>query len=266
MPLLLLLLLLLLQGAWTQCLRTQYEWSALLCDANRTQPVETLCDTPWCTLLQINVAGLLLPETQPWVLAARLYITATLNQRQLPNSVEPDLALLGDALAASCAAAGQWQPGQALAQAQARLWAFSAGGPRCQPANASAWADAFYYTQAPAVMVLRAAGNATITVSVLESLYATQLWLFVGNCVQFVALCLLLLRLVIYRSDKRHYAWLRQNLPGGADLSEVELELVMRHEEDDEAATDEEAEAEMKQLADERHEEEDGYEVMFHIQ
>lgn len=210
---LLLLTVLLVSALGQSCTYTQYEWLQVMCPSNGTL---TLCDADWCTLLAINVAGMLRPENRPWVLAAQQYIAAFLNAEQDFFAVPATASLLyvGGSLEMACDNMSQWQLTDSLADALSVLYVYNHGNMSCPPLNGSVALlnDTFYYTQPPYLMTLRdGVSNLTMSFSALSNLYSTQQFLLIVSILEFVTIALMGLKLVINRNDKRHYMWMLKN-------------------------------------------------------
>jgi hypothetical protein len=244
------------------CTYTTYGWSQRVCSQNLTS---VTCGVGWCPLLRVDVASMLLPQNQAWLLAFHQYAAASLNRARdtymetiLSNSgIDEALLLLGSSLEQACGNVSLWVLTPVLSPALDLLFQFNHGtiprganatplsmacGDEFSPANTSLMADTFYYVNAPDIIALRdAATNLTISISTLKQVYSTQLFLTIFNIMEGVAIGLLLLKLIIMRSDKRLYSWLKQNAQSAPEPSpeQHDIDLDILNESDVESTTDE---------------------------
>lgn len=209
----------LLLAAWLisgrqACTYTADEWLLVACPNNATY---TLCDTDWCSLLAINVVGMLRAENRLWVLAAQQYAAAYYNAMQdgfVDQTGELDQALLyvGGTLEMACGNVSQWQLTDSLAQALAVLYETNHGNQSCPPLTPGSQNDTFYYTQPPYLMTLRdGVSNMTTSYSALANIYGTQQFLVSVAILEFVAIALLVLKWVQHRNERRQYMWMLRN-------------------------------------------------------
>jgi hypothetical protein len=234
------------------CTYTLYEWSHSACAAQNVS--DTTCGVGWCALLAVDAASMLLPQNQAWLLAFHQYGASILNRRQLlganltngtrlvdlaTSGVDAALALVGDSLEVACGNVTKWVVTPSLSRALELLFTFNHGGlaPACEDefpdGNVTQGETTFYYYNPPDVIALRQSGsNLTVSTPVLRQVYGTQLFLLLTAIVEFVVICLLLLALIIYRSEQRHYLWCMKNATGvnRGEAVECDIELDMLNE------------------------------------
>jgi len=258
---LVLLLLVTLAGTLADfCTYTTHEWTQLACSQNVT---DTMCGTNWCPLLRVDAASMLLAENQPWLLAFHIYATAALNRRSgtslgvnfTDSGIDQAFFLLGDSLEAACENVTQWHLTPSLVRTMDLLFAFNHGviprggdkapltiacGDEFREGNITRLDTTFYYINAPDMITLRdSTTGLTISTSVLKQLYSTQLFLFLFNIVEGVIICLLVLKLIIMRSEEREYTWLKKNVTEEQRLEAIELSI-LDNSQDIDSMTDEE--------------------------
>lgn len=262
MPLLLLrslLISLLLCGSFTLagdalCTRSPYEWQQL-CNGTALAAGLELCRSPWCTLLLVEPDGMLMPEQRPWLLAARQYVCASLNQQRqqwkTPDAVNASVRFMGDSLEQSCGNMSQWRLSRELSDAFLTLYQFNHHTELlCStPTQGQGQApmDSFYYTRAPDILVLRQqyqrdvnASTARIT-SALNSAYSVNLTLLVLLILFVFASVIMALKMVAERSANRHWIWCVNQGAVNDDDDRISREMsYMTRVDDDLSSTDEE--------------------------
>ena len=202
-------LLLLIATVASQCTYTQTYW---IDAAERLNLTDKMCGIAWAQLLRIDPSRMVLQSNAPWIVAFHQYASAILNQRRTnftTKKLNQAISALGYSLENACHNLSQWQspPG-----AVTLLYQFNHGPLACQDEFGDVVdGDSFYYFNTPDMIVVRdGATNMTTLRSVYDSLFNTQLGLYIGIAVFGCFIGFLLLKLVMIRSDKRRYFWAKK--------------------------------------------------------
>jgi hypothetical protein len=207
-------LLLLISLVASQCTYTQTYWIDASVRLNLT---DKLCGIEWAQLLRIDPSRMIIQANAPWIVAFHQYASAVLNQRRTnltTRKLNQAIAALGYSLEMACHNLSQWQspPGAITLLYQFNHGQFNGTMLACQDEfNDVVDGDSFYYFNTPDMIVVRdGATNMTTLRSVYDSLFNTQLGLYIGIALFGCFIGFLLLKLVMIRSDKRRYFWAKR--------------------------------------------------------
>lgn len=207
-------LLLLISFVASQCTYTQTYW---IDAAERLNLTDKICGVDWTQLLRIDPSRMIIQANAPWIVAFHQYASAVLNQRRTnltTRKLNQAIASVAYSLEISCHNVSQWQspPGAVTLLYQFNHGIFNGSSLACQDEFTNVVdSDAFFYFNTPDMIVLRdGATNMTSLRSVYDSVFNTQMGLYIGIALFGCFIGFLLLKLVMIRSEKRTYFWAKK--------------------------------------------------------